>query len=142
RVGEPEVFISPVYQIDEEEILIVTNRESSIQNLSLEEAQDLFARGDPSAQVWVYASGEDVQIVFDQLVMEGRNVTSSAKMATSPQQMSDLVNSEKDAVGIIPRHWKAGAVRDVFSAGSIPVLAITKEGPAGTVMDLISCLQN
>ncbi|HET7145239.1 MAG TPA: hypothetical protein VFI68_14565 [Anaerolineales bacterium] len=142
RVGEPEVFISPVYQIDEEEILIVTNRESSIQNLSLEEAQDLFARGDPSAQVWVYASGEDVQIVFDQLVMEGRNVTSLAKMATSPQQMSDLVNLEKDAVGIIPRHWKVGTVRDVFSAGFIPVLAVTKEEPSGTVMDLISCMQN
>lgn len=142
RVGEPEVIISPVYQIDEEEILIVTNRESPIQNLSLEEAQDLFARGNPSVQVWVYASGEDLQIVFDQLVMEGRNVTSLAKMATSPQQMSDLVNSEKDSVGITPRHWKAGTVREVFSAGFIPVLAVTKDEPAGTVLDLISCLQN
>ena len=35
RVGEPEIIISPVYQIDEEEILIVTNRESPIQNLTL-----------------------------------------------------------------------------------------------------------
>ncbi|MBK7453583.1 MAG: hypothetical protein IPJ46_07650 [Anaerolineales bacterium] len=28
RVGEPEIIISPVYQIDEEEILIVTNRKA------------------------------------------------------------------------------------------------------------------
>lgn len=142
RVGEPEVFISPVYQIDEEEILIVTNRESPIQNLSLEEAQDLFALGNPSVQVWVYASGEDVQIVFDQLVMKGRSVTSLARMATSPQQMSDLLNSEKESVGIIPRHWKAGTVREVFSAGFIPVLAVTREEPQGAVLDLITCLQN
>ena len=141
RVGEPEIIISPVYQIDEEEILIVTNRESPIQNLSLAEVQKLFAHGNASAQVWVYASGADVQIVFDQLVMKGRSVTSFAGLATSPQQMSDLINAEKDAVGILPKHWMAGTVRDVFSAGTVPVLAITKEEPQGAVKELISCLQ-
>jgi hypothetical protein len=149
RVGEPETIVFPAYQIDEEEILIVTNRESPIQNLSLEQAQDLFAQGNPSVQVWVYASGEDVQMAFDQLVMKGRSVTSFAKMAASPQQMSDLLNAEKDSVGIIPRHWNPstssgqglGTVRDVFSAGTVPVLAVTKEEPAGTIQELIACLQ-
>ncbi len=141
RVGEPEIIISPVYQIDEEEILIVTNRESPIQNLTLAQAQELFAQGSDSAQVWVYASDADVQIVFDQLVMKGRSVTSFAGLATSPQQMSDLINAEKDVVGILPKHWKTGTVREVFSAGSVPVLAITKEEPQGVVKDLIACLQ-
>ena len=141
RVGEPEIIISPIYQIDEEEILIVTNRESAIQNLTLTEAQELFAHGNASAQVWVYASDADVQIAFDQLVMKGRSVTTFAGLATSPQQMSDLLNAEKDAVGILPKHWKAGTVRDVFSAGTVPVLAITKEEPQGALKELISCLQ-
>ena len=141
RVGEPEIIISPVYQIDEEEILIVTNRESPVQNLTLAEAQELFAQGNASAQVWVYASDADVQIAFDQLVMKGRSVTTFAGLATSPQQMSDLLNAEKDAVGILPKHWKAGTVRDVFSAGTVPVLAITKEEPQGALKELISCLQ-
>ena len=141
RVGEPEIIISPVYQIDEEEILIVTNRESPVQNLTLAQAQDLFAQGSDSAQVWVYASDADVQIVFDQLVMKGRSVTSFAGLATSPQQMSDRINAEKDAVGILPKHWVTGNVREVFSAGTAPVLAITKEEPQGAVKDLISCLQ-
>jgi len=141
RVGEPEIIISPVYQIDEEEILIVTNRESPIQNLTLAEAQELFAQGNASMQVWVYASDADVQIAFDQLVMKGRSVNTFAGLATSPQQMSDLLNVEKDAVGILPRHWKAGTVRDVFSAGIVPVLAITKEEPQGALKELISCLQ-
>ena len=141
RVGEPEIIISPVYQIDEEEILIVTNRESPIQNLTLSEVQELFAQGNDSAKVWVYASDADVQIVFDQLVMKGRSVTSFAGLATSPQQMLDLINAEKDAVGILPKHWMAGNVREVFSAGTVPVLAITKEEPQGAVKELISCLQ-
>jgi len=141
RVGKPEIIISPVYQIDEEEILIVTNRESPIQNLTLAQAQELFAQGNDSAKVWVYASDADVQIVFDQLVMKGRSVTSFAGLATSPQQMSELINAEKDAVGILPKHWVAGTVRDVFSAGTVPVLAIAKEEPQGVVKELISCLQ-
>ncbi|MBK8418538.1 hypothetical protein [Candidatus Villigracilis saccharophilus] len=141
RVGEPEIIISPVYQIDEEEILIVTNRESSVQNLTLSEAQELFAQGNDSAKVWVYASDANVQIAFDQLVMKGRSVTSFAGLATSPQQMSDLINVEKDAVGILPKHWMAGNVREVFSAGTVPVLAITKEEPQGVVKELIACLQ-
>jgi hypothetical protein len=144
RIGEPETLLSPAYQIDEEEILIVTHHsENPMQNLSLEEAQALFAgQGDPSMQVWVYASDEDVQIAFDQLVMKGRSVTSFARLATSPRQMSEVLNTESNAVGILPRHWKTGNSREVFSAGSVAVLAVTKEEPQGAVKELITCLQN
>ena len=127
RIGEPENLTTPAYQIDTEEILIVTHRESPVQNLTLEEARALFGgRGDPSVQVWVYASGEDVQEVFDQFVMSGGSVTSLARLAVSPQQMSDVLNAEKNAVGILPRHWKIGDTHDVFTIASVPVLAILK----------------
>lgn len=142
RVGEPEMTVSPAYKIDEEEILIVTHRESPVQNLSLEEAQELFAKGNPSVQVWVYSSDADLQGAFDQLVMKGRSVTSSARVAVSPQNMSDVLNSESNAVGILPRHWKIGTVREVASAGTVPVLVVTKSEPQGAVIELISCLQN
>lgn len=142
RLGEPEILTSPAYQIDEEEILIVTHRESPVQNLSLEEAQALFAgQGDSSAQVWGYASEVDVQILFDQLVMKGRSVTSLARMASSPQEMSGVLNSESNSVGILPKHWVAGNIREVYSVGIVPVLAITREEPQGKVAELVSCLQ-
>ena len=142
RVGEPEIIISPVYQIDEEEILIVTKRESAIQNLTLAEAQELFTQGNDSAQVWVYSSDADVQIAFDQLVMKGRSVTSFARMAADPQEMSDVLNSESNSVGILPKHWKTGNIREVYSAGTAPVLVLTKQEPMAGVVSLISCLQN
>jgi hypothetical protein len=142
RIGEPDTLAQPAFQIDEEEILIVTHRESPIQNLSLEGAQTLFAgQGDPSAQVWVYASDTDVQRAFDGLVMNGRNVASTARLATSPQHMSDTLNVESNAVGILSRHWRMGDTREVFSAGTVPVLAITLVEPVGAVAGLIACLQ-
>jgi hypothetical protein len=142
RVGEPKTLSSFAYQIDTEEILIVTQRQSPVQNLTLEEARGLFAgQGDPSVRVWVYAAGEDVQDVFNQLVMDGRTVSSSAQIAVTPQQMSDMLVNQSNAVGILARHWKAGDSREVLSVGTVPVLAITRNKPQGVIKELIACLQ-
>jgi hypothetical protein len=142
RVGEPSFLNSPAFQIDTEEILIVTHRQSPIQNLTLEEARVLFAaQGDPSVQVWVYAPEEDVQDVFDQVVMAGRRVSPSARLAVNPAQMSDTLVNESNAVGILPRHWKVGNVREIFSVATVPVLAITDSEPQGVIQELLACLQ-
>jgi hypothetical protein len=141
RVGEPEFLATPAFQIDTEEILIVTHRQSPVQNLTLEEARTLFTQTDPSVQVWVYASGEDIQRVFDQVVMEGRSVASSAWVAVNPQTMSDTLVNSPDTVGVLPRHWKAGDVREIYSVATVPVLAITVSDPTGVIDQIIGCLQ-
>jgi hypothetical protein len=143
QIGEPEFLSSFAYQIDEEEILVVTNRVSPIQNLTRKEAQALFmGLGDPSVQVWVYAPEADVQRVFEQFVMEGRAVMSSASIAANPQRMSDTLVNESNSVGILPRHWMAGDVREVYSIAKVPVLVLTKSEPQGVINQLIGCLQS
>jgi hypothetical protein len=142
RLGEPEILITPTYQIDTEEILVVTQRQSPVQNMTVEQVRELFAgQGDPSVQVWVYAAGEDVQRVFEQAVMQGRSVTSLARLATSPQQMSDTLNNTPDTVGILPRHWKTGDARFVYTIPDVPVLATAKDEPQGAIREMIACLQ-
>jgi len=141
-VGEPKVLTSPAFQIDSEDILIVTYGQSPVQNLTLEAARALFAgQADPSVQVWVYAPEVDVQEVFDRFVMAGLRVTASARLAATPQQMSDTLVSDANAVGILPRHWKAGDDREVFKVATVPVLVLTASEPQGEVKDLIACLQ-
>jgi hypothetical protein len=73
--------------------------------------------------------------------MTGRSVTSSARLAVNPQQMSDTLVNEPKAVGILPRHWKVGDVREVFTVATVSVLAMTNSEPQGVVKELISCLQ-
>ena len=142
RLGEPDFFTTLAYQIDTEEILVVTHRQSPIQNMTVAGVRELFAGGfDASVQVWVYASGEDVQAFFEQAVMQGRSVTSQARMATSPQHMSDTLNNQPNTVGILPRHWKAGDSRFVHTIPDVPVLAIVKDEPQGAVQKILSCLQ-
>ena len=142
QIGEPKLLTTPAYQIEVEDILIVTHRESPVQNLSLEEVRLLFAgQGDPSLQVWVYAENEDVQRAFERAVMSGRPVTSLARLATGPQQMSDILNAEKNAVGILPRRWKIGNTREVLIATTVPVLAVTASESKEVVSSLLACLQ-
>lgn len=141
RIGEPEVLSQPAYQIGEEEILVMVNRESPIQNLTLPEVQGLFA-GQGDAAVWVYASGVDSQWVFDQAVMEGRSVTSFARVAANPQEMSDTLNSDSTAIGILPKHWAAGSLRAVYSVGVFPVLALTNGEPQGAARTVLGCLHS
>ena len=142
RIGEPDFWPASVYQIDTEEILVVTHRQSPVQNLTVDEVRELFAGGDdPSVQVWVYASGEDVQGVFEQAVMGGRSVTSQARMAVSPGHMSDVLNNEPNTVGILPRRWKAGDSRFVYTILDVPVLALVNEEPQGAIQEIIACIQ-
>lgn len=142
RLGEPDLLATPAFQIDTEEILIVTYRQSTVQNMTVEEVRELFAgRGDSSVQVWVYAMREDLQKVFEQTVMQGRSVTSLARMATSPQDMSNTLNNIPNTVGILPRHWKAGDSRFVYTIPDVPVLALTDSEPQGAIKAIITCLQ-
>jgi hypothetical protein len=141
RIGQPADLTTPAFQIDSEDILIVTNRESPVQNLTADEAWKLFAQGQPGVQVWVFAPGDDVRQIFEQEIMQGASTTSLARLAANPQQMSDTLNAEKDTVGILPRHWKAGTVRDVYTIPDVPVLAILGKNPHGAVEGLLACLQ-
>jgi hypothetical protein len=142
RIGEPDLLVTPAFQIDTEEVLVVTHRQSPLQNMTVEEVREMFAgQGDPSIQVWVYASGEDAQGVFEQAVMQGRSVTSLARLATSPQHMSDTLNKEPNAIGILPSRWKVGDSRFIYTIPEVPVLALVHEEPRGAVQEIIACLQ-
>ena len=142
RLGEPDGLTTPSYKIGQEDLLVVTNRESPVQNSDLAGVQNLFAHPETQqVQVWVYAPGDDAQQVFAKEIMRGQTVSSFGMLAAGPQQMSDTLNQNKNALGFLPRHWKAGSVRDVFSLPNIPVLAIVKAEPQGSIKALLACLQ-
>jgi len=142
RIGEPEVLALPSYQIDEEEILIATHRDSALQNMSLAEAQDLFAgRGDTNIQLWVYTAQVDVQQIFDREVMKDRPITSNGRLAVSPKNMQEALSNDIYSVGILTRAWMTDATREIFNLGKYPVLAISRLKPEGEINQLIGCLQ-
>lgn len=141
RLGEPKTLSTPAYQIGAEDILVVTHRESPIQNLTRDEARRLFVQGGENVEVWVYASSADAQEVFEREVMLGERIHSWARLALHPEQLLDALNAGSNAVGILPRRWMSDATREVLALRDVPVLAITPGEPQGDVKGLIACLQ-
>jgi hypothetical protein len=151
RIGQPENLTSPAYQIGSEDLLVIVNRQNPISALTAEQVRGLFTGqiqnwqdvngSNAQVQVWVFSSGEDVQQIFEQTVLRGSPVTSTARLATGPDGMSQAIANDVNAVGILTRHWKMGVVYDVYTVATVPVLAITPGEPQGGIQGILACLQ-
>jgi hypothetical protein len=151
RVGQPENLVTPAYQIGNEDILVAVNKLNPISTLTADQLRGLFSGqiqnwqalngSEATVQVWVFAAGEDVQQIFEQTILGGSPVTSLARLATSPDEMSKGIANDINAIGILTRHWKAGNVTEVFTVATVPVLAITAGQPSGALPGIIACLQ-
>lgn len=152
RLGEPAVLTSPAFQVGTDDILVVVEPQTAVGPLTLDQVRQLFSGqvtrwkevggADMPVQVWTYSPGEDVQSVFDRLVMQGQSITSLARLAVSSQAMSDSVGSVPGSIGVLPRRWKAGNTKEALTVASVPVLALTQSAPQGVIRDLLSCLQS
>ncbi|HET6845196.1 MAG TPA: substrate-binding domain-containing protein [Anaerolineales bacterium] len=151
RLAEPQPLLGAAYQVGTDDLLVVTHPQVAVGPLSADQVEALFAGqvqnwlelggADVDVQVWTYAPTVDVQSYFEQTILHGRPITSLARLAVSAQDMSDSVGSSPGAVGLLPRHWKAGNTRDVLTVAALPVLALTDETPKGSLAELVACMQ-
>lgn len=152
RVGEPEGLASPAYQVGTDDLLIVNDVQAGVGALTLDQVRDLFSGritnwkdaggNDLPVQVWTYAPGEDIQQLFQRLVMNGQPVASGARLAVSSQAMSDSVGSTPGSIGYLVRRWKTGNTREALQVASVPVLLIARDEPGPALKQLIDCMQH
>lgn len=151
RLGEPDKLTTPAYQISKEDILVVAHTQSGVSSLNLDQVKSLFlgqtlnwkdvGGNDDPVQVWAYSPNEDVQGIFSNTIMNGQPVTSLARLAGSAQNMLKSVETSPGSIGILPRHLLSAAVEELYTVATVPVIAITKKPPQGSVKELIGCLQ-
>jgi len=152
RLGTPNGLNTPAYQVGTETILVVVGRSAGLGPLTLQQAADLFsgrvtdwAQLQPgkagTVQPWVFPAGEDVEQLFEAAVLGGAPVSSQARLANTPDEMSAALASDPNAIGLLPGHWKTGNLTTLLTAASVPVLALTPAQPKAGVNALIACLQ-
>lgn len=151
RIGEPAVLTVPAYQIGTEEILVIVHPQNPVTRIDASQVSAIFSGqvtswrafegSNAPVQVWVFPAGEDVQQIFEQNVLDGLAVVSTARLAATPNEMSRAVADDVGAVGILPRHWKAGNVSDVFVVASVPVLALLPPEAPEVLEEIAACLQ-
>ena len=151
RLGEPEQLRTPAFEIGIEEIVVIVHPQNPVTEIGVTEVRELFTGRirkwsqlggpDTSVRVWLYASSEDIQQIFEAAVMQGGTVTSLAQLATNPDEVYQAIADDVDAIGILPRSWKAENVQEVYVAATVPVLAIIPSEEQGVTADLLACLQ-
>ncbi len=152
RIGQSAQMISPAYQIGKDDLLVITNSRNPVRQLTIDQVRALFIGrfqtwkatngNDTPVHVWVFPPGEDVQQIFGESILAGSSVTSQARLANSPEEMSQAIAGDVDAVGIITRHLKAENTPDVFTAASnLPVLVSTRSDLQGDLAQILACLQ-
>lgn len=151
RLGEPRPLVGPAYQIGTDELVVAVHPQTGSGPLTADLVRRIFAGevtnwkevggNDLAVQVWTFARQEDVQQLFDRLLMQGQPVTSLARLAVSAQNMSDSVGAVPGSIGFLPRRWKAGNTRAVLEIASAPVLALVKGVPEGAARVILHCLQ-
>jgi len=151
RLGSSDNLATPAFQFSTEDILVIANPQTGVTFLSLDQVRSIFlgqimdwkevGGNDLAVQVWSLSPDEDVQSIFNRDVMNGQPISSLARLAVSGESMVEAIGSNSGSVGILPRRLINKTVQSVFNVESVPVLIITKDTPAGSLNELISCLQ-
>jgi hypothetical protein len=151
RIGQPENLSTPAFQISTEELLVIVHPQTGVSSLTIDQVHSIFlgqvlnwkevGGADLPIHVWSFSPDEDIQVIFDQIVMKRQPVTSLARLAVSVQNMADAIETNPGSVGVLSRRLMNGQIQSVLSFAKVPVLVITKTQPTGAINELISCLQ-
>jgi ABC-type phosphate transport system substrate-binding protein len=151
RLGQSDNLASSAYQIGSDDLLVIVNQHNPIKQLTASKVQGLFSGqiqnwkeaggSDAAVQVWAYAAAEDLQLIFDQAVLGGNLVASTARLASSPDEMIQAILTDVNAIGILNRRLSSSNVSEVYFVTTMPVLALTKRDPQGSLNSILACLQ-
>jgi phosphate transport system substrate-binding protein len=148
RVGEQGRWPGPAYQLGVETLVIIIHPQNPLQALGEAELLDLFTgqaqswpvTGAP-VTVWAYAPGEDLSAAFDGLLLRGRPLASTARLAAGVEQMRDEIARDVNALGFTGQASAGEDVRILQTLGELPVLALTPREPDGLLRTLLACAQ-
>jgi hypothetical protein len=152
RFGEPDGLTFPAYQIGMDDLLVIVNRQNPISKLTIAQVIAIFSgqtltwqpinNSDNPIHVWVFSEDEDIQQIFARAILKGLPTSSDAHLAASPDQMTQAVAKDADAIGIISRRWSAGNTVEAYRVASgVPVLAISQAQPSETLAQILACMQ-
>jgi ABC-type phosphate transport system substrate-binding protein len=152
RVGQPDNLTNTAYQIATDNLIVIVNHQNPLTELTIDQVRGIFTgriqtwksiKGmESQIQVWVFPTAEDVQKIFEESILGGSRVTSLARLANSPEEMSRSVSNDPNSIGLLTTRLKTANITVAYTAvSSLPVLAITQSNPHGFLAQIIACLQ-
>jgi hypothetical protein len=156
RLGLPNQGVDYAFQVGEENLQIIINAKRLVHSISSGQIRALFNGeikdwdGVPSGAVhpWVYPDSNELEQIFEQLVMEGGHISPAASIAADPESMLQAVAKDEGAIGFLPSSWLTDTVHaigldhNLATRLNVPVLALARSQPQGSLGIFIACLQD
>lgn len=141
--------------VGQEELVIVVNPQNPAERISLADLQAIYhgtLRAWPGQtseiQPWAYASGEDIQSIFEAVVLGGSALSNrTASTAPDPAAVREAVAGNPAAIGFLPKRWVDKSIKvlplDGMDPANLrqPILALSKSEPKGLEKAWLICLQ-
>jgi hypothetical protein len=157
RLGLPRQGVDYAFQVGEVSIQFVINADQKIQAIAADQIRALFAGevtdwsqasgSETNVHPWVYPDDNELEIIFDRVLMNGKQTSPSISIAPDPESMQKAVSEDAGAIGFLPSFWLTDTIHAVSlepnlaSQLKIPVLALTESEPQGSLGVFIACLQ-
>ena len=147
--GEPsQEVLDYAFSIGMDEIVIIAGTKVGLGNITTEQLRDLYTSTNSTYQVWTYGENNDLRNIFENAILGGTSISSDAMLAPNPAAMIEAITMEPMAIGYLPQSWLSGdhqtlsIERDLQTALTHPVLALTHTEPEGNLHTYLACLQN
>ena len=144
--GELALWGTP---LGEEPIAVVVNPANPTNDLTLTQAQDIFAGRVSGWSVAVREDGDDSRLAFESLTETRPALTSL--VAPSPEAMLKFVAETPNGIGYLPLSWVTDAVKALTIDGRLPtagdyalkalIVAVAKEEPTGAAREWLGRVQ-
>jgi ABC-type phosphate transport system substrate-binding protein len=141
----------PQYEVGTTRLVIVTNSDNPVKQISFDQVQAIFtgrinnwsaiSGENANVQVWIFPGGDDIQMIFQESVLEGIPISTSARVATTAGEMSTAISLDPNAIGIITRQTLPDNVTVSLELVDLPVLVTLMNEPDALTLDLIDCMQ-
>jgi hypothetical protein len=157
RLGLPRQGVDYAFQVGEVSIQFVINADQKIQPIAADQIRALFtgeitdwsqaSGSEGSVHPWVYPDDNELELIFDRVLMNGKHPSPTVSIAPDPESMQKAVSQDPGAIGFLPSSWLTDTIQAVSlehklaSELKIPVLALTESEPQGSLGVFIACLQ-
>jgi len=143
----PEDVVSYATLLGWEQIVIVANPNIPVSQLELPDLRIIYSSLEPSYQPWSYPERDELRVIFDEVMLDNKDISPHTRIAPSPRAMLNIILGNSEAVGYIPISWldeeeiKIVPVSDdAASALRQPILALTYDEPEGALRTYLACL--
>jgi phosphate transport system substrate-binding protein len=154
QIGEPQQAAAFAAQIAQEELTVIVNPQNPISSLTTDEIQRLFSGqivnwsqldgDDAPVAVWVPLDGDNTRSLFEEMVLDGFQIASSANLAPDPAAMQQAVGGNPYAIGYITHAnlTSSDDLHPILLGVRLPVLVLAESTPQDAVSQLAACLQS